>query len=128
MAGRVQREGSLLAPIEELPDGQGVGHPSVLVADVRGEELDEAFAGVGRRRDRDRQRLEARVNKRGWCRDHIGIGQHYGSLWLFKHRIRSLLAYPLLSIITDVICSIVMLFNTIRGHCLHLVHKRPTMN
>jgi len=85
----------LLAPIEELPDGQGVGHPSVPVADVRGEELDEAFAGVGPgRRDRDRQRLEARANKRGWCRDHIGSGQHYGFLWLFKHRIRRLLTLP----------------------------------
>jgi hypothetical protein len=53
----------LLAPIEELPDGQGVGHPGVAVADVGGEELDEALARVGAGcRDSSRQRLDAGAN------------------------------------------------------------------
>jgi len=61
----VQRQASLLAPIEELPDGEGVGHPGVAVADVGGEELDEALARVGAGcRDRGRQRIDAGANER----------------------------------------------------------------
>src|SRR5712691_5326507 len=82
----VQSQATLLAPIEELPDGQGVGHPGVAVADVGGEELDEALAGVGAgRRDRSRQRLEAGANERRRRRDRIVSRQHYGFLWLFRH-------------------------------------------
>jgi hypothetical protein len=83
---RVQPQAALLAPIEELPDGQGIGHPGVAVADVGGEELDEALARVGAgRRDRGRQRLEAGANKRRRRGDHVVSGQNYGFLWLFTH-------------------------------------------
>ena len=35
----VQPQAALLAPIQELPDGQGIGHPGVALANVGGEEL-----------------------------------------------------------------------------------------
>ena len=50
---RLQLQASLLAPVEELSDGDGIGLPGVPIADVRREELDEALAGAGAgRRDR----------------------------------------------------------------------------
>ena len=35
----LQLQASLLAPVEELPDGDGIGLPGVPIADVRREEL-----------------------------------------------------------------------------------------
>src|SRR6266446_4689266 len=91
----VQPQAALLAPIEELPDGQAVRHPGVAVADVGGEELDEALARVGAGcRDRRRQRLDAGANERRRRRDHVVSGQNYGFLWLFRHGSAASSPYP----------------------------------
>jgi hypothetical protein len=45
----------LLAPVEELPNGNGIGHPGAPIADIRREELDEAL-GSARTGRRDRGR------------------------------------------------------------------------
>ena len=56
----VERELALVTPIRKLRDRNEVGAPGVPVADVGGEELDEALTRVGaRRRDRGRQRFDA---------------------------------------------------------------------
>jgi len=48
----IQGQAARFAPAQELTDGPGVGSPRVLVADVGGEELDEAhgMVHVGRSR------------------------------------------------------------------------------
>src|SRR5713226_6130023 len=96
----VQLQASVLAPIKELSNRQGIGHPGVTVPDVGGEELDEALAGArAGRRDRGRQHVDAGANERRRRRDHVISGQNYGFLWLFRHWIRRLLTLPLLPII-----------------------------
>ncbi len=69
-------EPAALAPAEELGDGLGVGGPRVAVADVGGEEFEEAaggtVAGVGDdRRDGEQFAL--------WAEDDFGGG------WLGGH-------------------------------------------
>jgi hypothetical protein len=54
-------QASFLAPVEELPDGNGANHPGVPIADVGREEIDEALAGSGTSRcNRGRQSLKHR--------------------------------------------------------------------
>src|SRR5260370_1518019 len=82
----VQPQAALLAPIEELPDGQGIGHPGVAVADIGGEELDEALARVRAGcPDRSRQHLDAGANERRRRPDHLATRQKYGVLLLLMH-------------------------------------------
>ena len=69
MTGRMSLEvadAMRLAPREEMPDGLRRRRAGVPVADVRGEELDEAprstLAGAG---DRDWQSLQGRLGRAG---------------------------------------------------------------
>jgi hypothetical protein len=93
----LQLQASLLVPVEELPDGNSIGHPGVPIADVRGEELDEALAGPGAgRHDRDRQRLEPVADQRRRRCDGAVIGQKYELPGFLGHGIRCLLTLAFL--------------------------------
>ena len=69
----VQLELALVAPVEELFHRARVGHARVAVADVGGEELDEAAAGAfALGADNGRQRVQAGADQRRRRHDLVG--------------------------------------------------------